>query len=97
MLDKNILQDLLKRAADLELEKQFYEKGNGFLSKPYENYRFHNGFIFGAVWMSKALEEAIEQRNAWMRDFYSGADLGQVPEEAIKLEDETLLEILRGK
>lgn len=63
MLDKSILQDLLKRAADTELEKQFYENGNGFLSKPYENYRFHNGFISGAVWMFKALDQLEKQRN----------------------------------
>lgn len=56
-----------------------------------------SAFDAGIEHVLKALEEAVRQRNAWMRDFYSGADLGQVLEQAIKLEDETLLEILRGK
>lgn len=33
--------------ADEALEQEVHEKGQGFLSRPFNRYRFHNGFIAG--------------------------------------------------
>lgn len=42
--------------ADEALEKEVDESGRGFLERPYNRYRFHNGFIAGHESRDKEVE-----------------------------------------
>lgn len=44
-----------QEAADKALEEQF--EGQGFLEKPYNRYRFHNGFLAGCAHKESEIEE----------------------------------------
>lgn len=51
----------------------------------------------GTEFVLKALEEAIEQRNVWIRDYYLSIDCVNTAKLAIELEDAVLLDVLSGK
>ena len=56
------LRKKMEELADKALENEFIENnGQGFLSRPYDNYRFHNGFHVGFEACYSVLAPEIEK------------------------------------
>ena len=58
---REALEKKRDKLADLKLEQEIYEKGNGFLSRPYSNYRFHNGYHEG---FNQLMEQTVKLADA---------------------------------
>lgn len=72
MTTPKALSQEAEKMADSALEKEHYETKTGFLEKPYNRYRFHNGFVdgfnagyFQAKKESEGLVEALKKIRDW--------------------------------